>query len=117
MKLVIETVSTRHQSSSCGDERLVAFLQSPSSYPHRPREVRLIQTHISWVFIASPFVFKVKKPVNLGFLDFSTLEKRHHFCQRELKLNRRLCPDTYLGVIPIYNSGVKFAFSAERRNR
>jgi aminoglycoside phosphotransferase family enzyme/predicted kinase len=75
--------------------------------------VRLIQTHISWVFIASPFVFKVKKPVNLGFLDFSTLEKRHHFCQRELELNRRLCPDTYLGVIPIYKSGANFSFAAE----
>jgi hypothetical protein len=97
MKLVIETVSAPNKSSSCRDERLIAFLQSASSYPHRPREVRLIQTHISWVFIASPFVFKVKKPVNLGFLDFSTLEKRHHFCQRELELNRRLCPETYGG--------------------
>ena len=106
-------MSTPHKSSSCRDERLIAFLQSASSYPHRPREVRLIQTHISWVFIASPFVFKVKKPVNLGFLDFSTLEKRHHFCQRELELNRRLCPETYLGVIPIYKSGANFSFAAE----
>ena len=73
----------------------------------------MIQTHISWVFIASPFVFKVKKPVNLGFLDFSTLEKRHHFCQRELELNRRLSPDTYLGVMPIYKSGANFSFAAE----
>lgn len=72
-----------------------------------------METHISWVFIASPFVFKVKKPVNLGFLDFSSLEKRHHFCQRELELNRRLCPETYLGVIPIYKSGAKFSFAAE----
>ena len=55
-------------------DRIMAFLAMPSSYPHGPREVRSIQTHISWVFIASPFVFKVKKPVNLGFLDFSTLE-------------------------------------------
>src|SRR5512140_2568520 len=55
------TVSAPHKSPSCRDERLVAFLQSASSYPHRPQEVRLIQTHISWVFIASPFVFKVKK--------------------------------------------------------
>ena len=53
-----------------------------------------------WVFIASPFVYKVKKPVNLGFLDFSTLEKRHHFCRRELELNRRLCPEVYLAVTP-----------------
>ena len=91
----------------------MAFLESPSSYPHRPREVRSIQTHISWVFIAPPFVFKVKKPVNLGFLDFSTLEKRHHFCQRELELNRRLCPEVYLGVVPIYTSGDDFSFKAD----
>jgi aminoglycoside phosphotransferase family enzyme/predicted kinase len=96
-----------------GREPLLTFLGSPSSYPHRPRSVRSIQTHISWVFIAPPFVYKVKKPVNLGFLDFSTLEKRHHFCQRELELNRRLCPETYLGVIPIYKSGVNFSFAAE----
>ena len=88
-------------------EQLVRFLNSPLSYPHRPAEVCPIQTHISWVFIAPPFVFKVKKPVNLGFLDFSTLEKRHYFCRRELELNRRLCPDAYLDVIPINaNDGV-----------
>jgi uncharacterized protein len=97
-----------------GREPLLTFLGSPSSYPHRPRSVRSIQTHISWVFIAPPFVYKVKKPVNLGFLDFSTLEKREHFCQRELELNRRLCPETYLGVIPIYKkSGTSFSFTAE----
>jgi aminoglycoside phosphotransferase family enzyme/predicted kinase len=70
----------------------------------------VIQTHISWVFIASPFVFKVKKPVNLGFLDFSTLGKRRHFCQRELELNRRLAPDIYLAVVPIYEGGSCFSF-------
>ncbi len=70
-------------------ERLVSFLESPPSYPHRPPEVFSIQTHISWVFIAPPFVFKVKKPVNFRFLDFSTLEKRRHFCEREIELNRR----------------------------
>ena len=69
----------------------------------------MIQTHISWVFMASPFVFKVKKPVNMGFLDFSTLEKRQYFCQRELELNRRLCPDVYLDVMPIYESDAGFS--------
>jgi aminoglycoside phosphotransferase family enzyme len=72
--------------------------------------VRSIQTHISWVFIASPFVFKLKKPVNMGFLDFSTLEKRHYFCRRELELNRRLCPEIYLAVMPIYESDAGFSF-------
>ena len=102
-----------HGPSFGRDERLTAFLQSASSYPHGPREVRSIQTHISWVFIASPFVFKVKKPVNLGFLDFSTLEKRHHFCRRELELNRRLCPEVYLAVTPIYESDAGFSFDDE----
>jgi uncharacterized protein len=92
-------------------ERLIAFLESPESYPHRPTEVRAIQTHISWVFVASPFVFKVKKPVKLGFLDFSTLEKRHYFCQREIELNQRLCPETYLDVISIYETESGFSFS------
>jgi aminoglycoside phosphotransferase family enzyme/predicted kinase len=92
-------------------EQLIAFLESPESYPHRPTEVRAIQTHISWVFIASPFVFKVKKPVKLGFLDFSTLEKRHYFCQREIELNQRLCPETYLDVISIYETESGFSFS------
>jgi aminoglycoside phosphotransferase family enzyme/predicted kinase len=94
-------------------ERLIVFLESPASYPHSPAEVRSLQTHISWVFVAPPFVFKVKKPVNLGFLDFSTLEKRLHFCQRELELNRRLCPDIYLGVVPIYKTDSGFSFNAE----
>ena len=91
-------------------ERLIAFLESPQSYPHGPAEVRAIQTHISWVFIASPFVFKVKKPVNLGFLDFSTLEKRRYFCQREIDLNRRLCPEIYLDAVPIYEIDSGFSF-------
>lgn len=93
-------------------EQILAFLTSPASYPHAPPEVRSIQTHISWVFIAPPFVFKVKKPVNLGFLDFSTLEKRRHFCQRELELNRRLCPDVYLEVVPINARGSDISFQS-----
>jgi uncharacterized protein len=91
-------------------DSLIAFLESPASYLHRPAEVRAIQTHISWVFIAPPFVFKVKKPVNLGFLDFSTLEKRRHFCQREIELNRRLCPEIYLDAVPIYETDSGFSF-------
>ena len=97
-------------SSSDLQRQLIAFLESPASYPHRPAEVCAIQTHISCVFIASPFVFKVKKPVNLGFLDFSTLEKRRHFCQREIELNRRLCPEIYLETVPIYETDSGFSF-------
>jgi len=75
--------------------------------------VRPVQTHISWVFIAPPFVFKVKKPVNLGFLDFSTLEKRRYFCEREVELNRRLAPEVYLGVVRIYKTASGFSFEGE----
>jgi uncharacterized protein len=108
----------RDKSASGNDrlelqERLVSFLESPASYPHRPPEVCSVQTHISWVFIAPPFVFKVKKAVNFGFLDFSTLEKRRHFCEREIELNRRLCPEVYLGVVPIYKTASGFSFNAE----
>jgi aminoglycoside phosphotransferase family enzyme/predicted kinase len=104
---------TQHQTVSSAQKRLISFLESPKSYPHTPAEVHSLQTHISWVFIASPFVFKVKKPANLGFLDFSTLEKRRHFCQREIELNRRLCPEVYLGVVPIYRSASDFSFNGQ----
>jgi uncharacterized protein len=103
---------TQDQTAPNSQQRLIAFLESPASYPHRPAEVHVIQTHISWVFIASPFVFKVKKPLNLGFLDFTTLEKRRHFCQREVDLNRRLAPEIYLGAVPIYKSESEFSFNA-----
>jgi hypothetical protein len=63
--------------------------------------VDLVQTHISYVFLAGDFVYKVKKPVDLGFLDFTTLDKRRHFCQEEMRLNRRLCPGIYLDVVPV----------------
>lgn len=79
-------------------QRVVDFLSDPRSYPHQPAEVHLIQTHASWVFIAPPLVYKIKKPVNFGFLDFTTLELRKADCERELLLNRRLAPDVYLGL-------------------
>ncbi len=63
--------------------------------------MELVQTHISYVFLAGEFVYKLKKPVDMGFLDFSTLEKRRHFCEEEVRLNRRLCPGTYLDVVAI----------------
>ena len=74
---------------------------SPSFYPHRPERVHLIQTHLSWVFLAGSLVYKVKKPVDFGFLDFTTLEKRRFFCSEEIRLNRRLCPEIYLGTVPV----------------
>ncbi len=80
---------------------LIQALCDPAVYPHKPKNVELFQTHISYVFVAGDFAYKVKKPVDLGFLDFSTLEKRLGFCHREVALNRRLAPSTYLGVVEI----------------
>lgn len=77
------------------------FMLNPSFYPHNPDRVELIQTHLSWVFLAGSLVYKVKKPVDFGFLDFTTLEKRRFFCSEEIRLNRRLCPEIYLGTVPV----------------
>lgn len=92
---------------------LLRFLQDPASHPGRPRRVRLIQTHGSWVFLTPRRVLKVKKPVDFGFMDFSTLEKRRHFCEREVDLNRRLSRDVYLGVVAITFDGDGLAFDGE----
>ena len=73
----------------------------PEAYPHPVDGVELRQTHISYLLFAGDFVYKVKKPLDLGFLNFTTLEQRQHFCQEEVRLNRRLCDRTYLGVVPI----------------
>lgn len=83
------------------DSSLIEFLDNPDSYPHPAEKVTHIQTHISHVFMAGGFVYKIKKPVNLEFLDFSTLEKRRYYCNREIELNRRLCEDIYLEVVTI----------------
>ncbi|MEQ1854121.1 MAG: phosphotransferase, partial [Chthoniobacteraceae bacterium] len=97
------------------ERRLLAFLLDPRSYPGRPKRIRLIQTHSAWVVLAGRHAYKVKKPVNFGFLDFSTLEKRRHFCEREVALNQRLCPWIYLGVVPIARRAGKLAFGDDRQ--
>lgn len=76
-------------------------LLTPSAFPHAVDQVRLIETHISWVLLTGSFAYKIKKPVQLGFIDTSTLERRRHFCSEELRLNRRLAPELYLRVVPI----------------
>src|SRR3972149_5960093 len=81
--------------------RHIQAMLDPAFYPETPSRVDLLQTQMSFVLIAGDFVYKVKKPVNLGYLDYTTLEKRRYFCGREVDLNRRLCPDTYLGVFPL----------------
>jgi aminoglycoside phosphotransferase family enzyme/predicted kinase len=111
MLFMSKTPAIVHESGGVSaQEHVLPFLLNPQSYPHCPKSVRLVQTHASFIFIAPPFVYKVKKPVNFGFLDFSTLEKRRHFCEREVALNRRLAPRVYLGVVPISKREDGFTF-------
>ncbi len=96
--------ASRTRPADAALEERLSFLGDPLSYPHRPDEVEVMQTHISCVALAGAHVYKVKKPVDLGFADFSTLEKRRHFCDEEVRLNRRLCAAIYEGVVPIFRS-------------
>lgn len=81
--------------------KFIKSLLQPAAYPHATGEIKLVQTHISYVLLAGAYVYKIKKPVDFGFLDFSTLEKRKFYCEEELSLNRRLCPEIYLEVVPV----------------
>lgn len=80
---------------------IIDALTKPQAYDENPGHIELIQTHISFVFLTKNYAYKVKKPVNFGFLDFGTLKKRRFFCEKELELNRRLCGDMYIEVAPI----------------
>ncbi|MFN7677132.1 MAG: AAA family ATPase, partial [Cyanobacteriota bacterium] len=81
---------------------LIASLLRPEAYPHPTASITLLETHISWVVLTGEQAYKVKKPVSLGFVDFSTLERRRHFCQEELRLNRRLAPELYEALVEIH---------------
>jgi aminoglycoside phosphotransferase family enzyme len=83
--------------------RLIAALADPAAYPSSlgVEAVEVRQTHISAVFLAGLFAYKMKKPLDLGFLDYSTLERRRYFCEQEVRLNRRLAPGVYVGVVPV----------------
>lgn len=85
-------------------DALIRALQDPDLYDHPVDHFSVIETHISWVILTGLFAYKIKKPVNLGFVDFSTLKKRSYFCAQELELNRRFAPDIYLEVIAIKGS-------------
>jgi aminoglycoside phosphotransferase family enzyme/predicted kinase len=86
-------------------------MMQPEFYPHPVQEpIQLVQTHISYVFLTGEYAYKVKKPMNFGFLDFSTLEQRHHFANEELRLNQRGAAELYLAVLPIVVSGDRFHF-------
>jgi len=91
-------------SSQAISNELICALQNPLLFDHPVKQFSVIETHISWVILTGFFAYKIKKPVNLGFADFSTLDKRRYFCFEELRLNRRFAPDIYLSVVPIHGS-------------
>jgi aminoglycoside phosphotransferase family enzyme/predicted kinase len=103
----------RRAAEAVAPETLVAFLSAPASYPHAPAHVELLHTHISYVALAPPLVYKVKKPVALGFLDFSTLDRRRHFCEEEIRLNRRLCTQIYRRLVPLTLNDGRLAWEGE----
>ena len=80
---------------------VIDALKRPEAYDEEVLYVKMLQTHISYIFLTGRFAYKIKKPVNFGFLDFTTLDKRKFYCEEEVRLNRRLCEDMYLGVFPI----------------
>jgi uncharacterized protein len=90
---------------------LIQQMLQTDFYPHPVQEpIQLLQTHISYVFLTGEYAYKVKKPINFGFLDFTSLEKRRYFCHEELRLNRRLSPDLYLAVLPIVEKAGQYQF-------
>ena len=93
--------------------KLIDDLMYSSSYPEDFKNIKLAQTHISIVFIGDEFVYKIKKPVNFGFLDFSTLEKRKYYCEKEVELNSRFSDNVYLGVYPVTYDGTKYSINGD----
>ena len=90
--------------SDVTSDSLILALQDPALYDHPVKEFQVLETHISWVILTGDVAYKIKKPMDFGFLDFSTLERRKHFCEEELRLNRRLAQNLYLDVVPITGS-------------
>jgi aminoglycoside phosphotransferase family enzyme/adenylate kinase family enzyme len=82
-------------------DKLIDSLLSPDAYDHPVSDIYLQETHISWVILTGDYAYKIKKPVNFGFVDFSSLARRKHFCDEEIRLNSRLAPDIYLEVVAI----------------
>jgi aminoglycoside phosphotransferase family enzyme/predicted kinase len=100
-------------SNQAISNELICALQNPLLFDHPVKQFSVIETHISWVILTGFFAYKIKKPVNLGFVDFSTLDRRRYFCIEELRLNRRFAPDIYLNVIPIRGSYLQPCFGNE----
>ena len=97
--------ATQEESRMDHIEELVDGLREPTAYPWKPDRVELIETHLSWVFLAGPYVVKVKRPVLYDFVDHLTSDARHRSCCDEVRLNRRLTTDVYLSIVPITHQG------------
>ena len=96
----------------CNLPAIVEAMMRPEMYPDHPRSVEVRQTHVSYAFMAGDYVYKIKKPVRFAFLDARTLARRHQLCLDEVRLNRRLAPDVYLGVVPILRRGGELMLGA-----
>ena len=108
------------QAALARSTRLVDALRQPGPWPHPVQEpIGLVETHISWVLLTGPYAYKLHKPVNLGFLDFTGLEQRLHDCREELRLNRRLSQDLYLGLVAVVESpaGLRVVEASEEPGR
>jgi aminoglycoside phosphotransferase family enzyme/predicted kinase len=88
-------------SATAESASLVSRLARPDAFPHAVARLEILETHISWVILTGTYAYKIKKPLDLGFLDFSTLELRKHFCEEEVRLNQRFAPQIYVDVLPI----------------
>ncbi len=99
------TATSQSIAPMCNLAAIVEAMMRPEMYPDRPRSVEVRQTHVSYAFMAGDYVYKIKKPVRFAFLDARTLARRHQLCLDEVRLNRRLAPDVYLGVVPILRRG------------
>jgi aminoglycoside phosphotransferase family enzyme/predicted kinase len=93
------------------EQKLLESLLAPSAYKEPTNSVHLLQTHVSYLFIADHYVYKIKKPVDFGFLNFTTLDQRRFYCNEEIRLNRRLCPGIYLGVVEVREEVGKATFA------
>lgn len=108
-------MDTARTASPTPASPLIRSLLRPAAYPHPAGIVELRETHLSWVLLAGGFAYKIKKPVDLGFADFSTRERRAAACAEEVRLNRRLCPSVYLGVVDIVARADGFAVGGPGR--
>jgi aminoglycoside phosphotransferase family enzyme/predicted kinase len=97
------------------DTALVESLLRPAAYDHSVTDIELIETHISWLLLAGDYAYKLKKPIALDFLDFSSLEKRHFYCDEEVRLNRPYAPEIYVDVVPVTETDGGYRFGGHGR--